>query len=347
MSKGLLKAQRFDSRRMKLDGAATAIGSDEPVIAGEYTGGRAVSASDAGTLVYFSASHQDTRLVWFDNASGKEVGTVAMPPGQYDGVRIAPDHRHAAVERWVSTSQSDIWIVDLENGGGVPLTSGLGFKSQPHWSHDGKRIVFSSNRNGGDFFVKSISDTIPEQPLHAPWNVFTQLDDWSPDDQFILFERLDSTTRDDLWILPLDGASPPRPYLTNPSNERDGSFSPHGGWVSYISDEGGTPDLYIQSFPTPGESRRVTTNEGLLVGGWTVAGQIGYMRAKDRQLFSVEVDEGPPLIIGTRRTLTTFPIDVTSGDNRGPQTLAIRPLRESAPASLTVVYNWAAALPIR
>jgi len=116
-----------------------------------------VSASATGMLTYLASVPQNMRLVWLDAPTGKELGTLGMPPASYQAIRISPDGRHAAVVRAAAPGQSDIWIVDLDRGGVVRFTNGPGVSSQPIWSPDSRRIAFISDRNGGaDFFMKDV-----------------------------------------------------------------------------------------------------------------------------------------------------------------------------------------------
>ena len=345
MSRNGLAAQRFDAGRLELSGEPLAIGDLPAQVGNNYTAGRALSASGTGVLAYLDAARQNSKMVWLDSASGKEVGGVAVPPGFYGDVRIAPDGRHAAVVRHVSATEADIWIVDLERGGAVRFTNGPAGNTRPVWSPDGARIAFMSSRNGGlDFFVKPANGAVPEQLLQRSTNIFRNLDDWSRDGRFIIFEELDPHTGNDFWILPLDGASKATPYLNTQFHEQNASFSPDGRWVAYISDESGTPDLYVQSFPTPGDKYRVTT-DGVHSGWWTAAGQIVFVRDRDRQLFTVDVVAAPPFHIGLPHALATLPDDLTGFDSLlGSKFLVTRPVGASVPASLTVVLDWTAAL---
>ncbi|HEX9366548.1 MAG TPA: protein kinase [Vicinamibacterales bacterium] len=344
MSRNGVAALHFDPRRLDVAGEPLAIG-DAPGYAGyNYTGARPVSASDTGTLAYLAARRQNSKLVWIDGISGKEVGAVEVPPGSYGYVRIAPDARHAAVLREVSATEGEIWIVDLERGGAVRFTNEAD-GTKPVWSPGGTRIAFISRRNGGgDLYIKSANGAAPEQPVQLSPNIFRNLDDWSRDGRYILFDQLDEETGNDVWVLPLDGSSRATPYLNTRFHERDASFSPDGRWVAYTSDDSGTPELYVQSFPTPGEKYRVTT-EGVLVGWWTAAGRILFARARDRQWFTVDVNAGPPFHTGPPHPLATLAEDLRGFDSLlGSKFLVTRPVGESVPASLTVVIDWMAAL---
>jgi hypothetical protein len=64
-------------------------------------------------------------------------------------------------------------------------------------------------------------------------------------------------------VLPLDGSRQPFSYLQSDYNETGAQFSPDGSWVVYTSNESGKREVYIQSFPKPGNKRRISTAGGV------------------------------------------------------------------------------------
>jgi dipeptidyl aminopeptidase/acylaminoacyl peptidase len=114
---------------------------------------------------------------------------------------------------------------------------------------------------------------------------------WSPDGENLLFLKNTQATRSDLWILPLSGDGKPRPYLTTPVNEFDGRISPDGRWVAYTTDESGRNEVFIQSFPEPGNKKRVSISGGL-VPAWRSDGRELFFVTEDHVVMSVIVSPG-------------------------------------------------------
>jgi hypothetical protein len=48
-------------------------------------------------------------------------------------------------------------------------------------------------------------------------------------------------------VLPLFGDKKPELFLQTLFNEQHARFSPDGKWIAYVSDESGTPEVYVQS----------------------------------------------------------------------------------------------------
>lgn len=66
----------------------------------------------------------------------------------------------------------------------------------------------------------------------------------------------DSTTSADLWLLNLSNPEDMRPFKNTPAAERQGSLSPDGHWMAYVSNESGSPEVYVEPVPGPGGRRQ-------------------------------------------------------------------------------------------
>ncbi|HEX6463262.1 MAG TPA: protein kinase [Vicinamibacterales bacterium] len=344
-------AQRFDAGRLELVGDPFLLPDSPGGVGAMYSGDRPVTVSSTGTLVYLGGQIQNTQLMWIDAASGKETGTVDAPVGLYNALTIAPDGRHAAVVKQESINESAIWMVDLQRGGVTKFTSGQGNDSQPLWSPDSSRLAFASNPNGRTaFYVKAITGGSPETLLFDGGATFKTLNAWSHDGKSIVFGQLDPATGQDLWILPIDGdkAGAPAPYLRTPFAKTFASLSLDDRWAAYLSSEGGRQDLWVDSFPKPGERYRVTTG-GALGGGFQRSGDLAFASLSDRQLYDVPLLPGKEFRLGPPRRLFSLPpvlfgIDIMPD---GSKALMSVPVDSPSVTSLTVVEHWTGALPRR
>ncbi len=352
MRQGVLTAQPFDAGRLKLTGDPVSL-DDEPTSildpARSFTAGRPTSPSRSGSLAYFSAPSTNTTAVWLD-ATGKMTGTLSLPPGHYETATISPDGTHAVLVRSISPSESTLWLVDLVRGSAAPLSSGRGRNDEPTWSPDSARVVFTSDRDGPqDFFVKTIGDPAPEQPLFRSEMLFKGPHAWSPDGRWIVLTQLDPDTAQDIWLLPASGHGELEPYLRGPLRDDAGPLSPDGRWLGYTSEDTGRFELYVQSFPTPGHKVQVSAH-GASLAWWTPDGrQILYLDDNFSSLWRVDVEPGPQpgttLRVGTPLQFVNLPPNLLWLDAMPDRQrfLAILPER-AGPGAMTIVQNWRAAL---
>jgi Tol biopolymer transport system component len=102
-----------------------------------------------GTLVYVDAPAGLTgtarRLVWVDRAGHEEP--FAAPPRAYVYPQLSPDGTRVALD--IRDQEQDLWTWDLRRSTLTRLTFEPGQDGNPVWTPDGQRIIFNSDRAGG------------------------------------------------------------------------------------------------------------------------------------------------------------------------------------------------------
>jgi eukaryotic-like serine/threonine-protein kinase len=172
----------------------------------------------------------------------KVLGT-AGEPGNYGRLALSPDGTRVALSKR-SGQTSNIWLVDLSRGTSTRFTFGSGIDSNPVWSPDGSRIIFSS---GNDLYQK-LASGLRDAELLLKSSGAPQADSWSRDGRLLLYGVLDPKTKWDIWVLPLEGDKRPVPFLVTEFNEGRAHLSPDGHWVAYYSNESGHYEIYVRSF---------------------------------------------------------------------------------------------------
>jgi len=340
-----LMAQPFDTRSLQLTGDPIPIA--DPVQEGRSVAKGVFSASEDGLLTYVEgASGADRQLEWFDR-NGKQVGTI---PGAdaYAGVRVSPDGKKIAY--YLDSSGYDVWNYDLARGVKTPMTFGSGSGQgnlYPVWSPDGRRIVYTSYRNGKyGLYLKASDGSGSEELLLDAVDRIRFSTDWSPDGKFLTYiEGAQGGWA--IWMLPFDGER--KPYLFRKSDfaEREASFSSDGKWVAYCSNESGEYRVYAVPFPGPGGKWQVSPGGGC-GPRWRRDGKEIFYLSSDNKMMATEVKAtGSSLEVGATHALFgTRPYGVfgrfdVSADG---QRFAI-PYEAGQPsAAITLVVNWPAAL---
>jgi Tol biopolymer transport system component len=313
------------------------------------------SVSANGVLAYGSVSLRTSQLAWFDRG-GKPLGTLGPPAHYFGNLALSPDGRRVAADEMDQAGNPDIWVLDVARG--VPTRFTFeGKDNYPTWSPDGTQLVFGSMLIGGanlEIYRKDSSGTGKEELLLKPGLPC----DWSPDGRYLLYRVQEPKTRTDLWVLSAPAGPPdrhkPMPYLQTTSNETQGRFSPDGHWIAYTSDESGTSQTYVQSFPVGAPKVQVSTAGGIQPR-WRRAGKEIFYVAADGKLMAVGVQTTPKFEAGAPKALfdpriargvsrDAFGYDVTADGKRFLVNTTSTAPESSVAAPIKVVVNWQAAL---
>jgi Tol biopolymer transport system component len=341
---GALLAVPFDLARLEVRGGPV------PLIegvrdAGVTTGSGAThfSLSGDGTLVYVPGNpEQETqrKLVWVDRAGAEQPLTA--PARAYDFPQLSPDGQRVAVE-----IGPQVWLVDLSRDTLTRFTFEGPTNETPHWTPDGKRIVFSSSKEGPRNLFSQLADgsgglerlTTSEQ-LHIPTSL-------SPDGQLLVFHESATGSQRNISVLRLSDHKV-QPFLRTPFNEGGTRFSPDGRWLAYVSNESGRPEIYVQPYPGPGGKWQVST-EGGTEPAWNRNGRELFYRSGNKMM-TVETTTEPSFTVGKPRMLfeaeylaAAFPqlgsdYDVSADGKRFLMVKEIE--RAQSTAEVTVVLNW-------
>jgi len=339
---GSLMAVPFDAQRLEV--AGTAVPVVQGVLQSPVSGAAQYSVSATGSLVYVPGGIHSAkqRLVWVSR-NGVEQPLPA-PARSYFAPRLSPDGQRVAVG--VQEPDNQVWLYDLFRDTLTRFTFDGNGNTSPAWTPDGKRIAFASTKDGPmNIFWQLADGSGGLEKLNTSEN--TQLPiSWSPDGKLLAFLEVNPTTGYDIWVLRL-GDRKAEPFLRTPFNESVPRFSPDGRWISYVSDESGRYEIYIQPYPGPGGKRQVST-EGGTEPMWNPNGRELFYRSADKMM-AVEVTTQPSFAAGKPRmlfegryepTALTNPNYAVSPDGERFLMLKSAEQAEEAPTQINVVLNW-------
>jgi len=335
---GTLFAIPFDLKKLEVTG--TPVPVLEGVTTSTANGEGQFSVAEDGSLVYVpgGTAHSERKLVWVDRKGTNKPVTELRRA--YEDLDLSPDGRRLALT--IEGPTWNIWVHDLERGTLTRFTHEQ-TNTDPQWTPDGKRIVFTSFREGQyGLFWKPADGSGPEERLVAGPN-FLHPYSFSADGRFLAYSDQHPKTDSDIWVLPMEGERKPQPFLRTPFQEMFPALSPDGRWIAYQSNESGRPEIYLQPFPGPGGRIQIST-DGAWTPLWASTGrELFYLNAE--KVMAVPIETKPTIRAGAPRVMfqlatifTGHPYDHSPNAERF---VFITPSeQQGASAQIYVVLNW-------
>jgi eukaryotic-like serine/threonine-protein kinase len=356
MAGGTLSAVAFDVRRLEVRGPPVSVVSQVMRSStGSGLSGEFAVAAD-GTLAYVSAPPgavpNARTLVWVDRAGHEQP--IAAPPHPYLNPRLSPDGTRIAVYR--QDGEQDIWILDEGRKRLTRLTIDPAADMIPVWTPDGRRVIFTSNREGGSFNLwwqpldgAKADRLATSEHVQVPTSI-------SADGTALIFSEDTATTGTHLMRLALDGTERVTPLLQTRADELNGELSPDGHWLAYQSDKSGREDVYVRPYPDTGAGEREVSTDGGIQPVWPKKSKELFYLALDGSVMSVAVeaddhiwhDAAPvKLFQGRYDTRGPTPPRMYDVSPNGQRFLMLKPAGADQPVaspSITIVQHFAEEL---
>jgi Tol biopolymer transport system component len=340
-----LMAQRFDPVSLQMRETPFVI-SDR--VEASSDGGAGFSGTRIGDdIAFVTGGTSQRQLAWVDRR-GARIAAIGEP-APYQQVSLSPDNRRIAVDRpepGPGERQFRLWLLDAERGLPTRFTNERGQQFEPIWTADNSGVIFVSFSNSGwEIYRQSTTGGTRRTVLRSETRILPEA--LSPDGVTLLYEILNAG----LWHVSLTGEPKPTAYLSNPNaatlNEPE--FSPDGKWVVYSANDSGQPEIYMQSFPVPGERVRVSTRGGLQAH-WRADGRELFYVEPEGSLVAVPVDMSKTVTIGAPVRLFTMPLAPSQFLNEyavsrdGQRFLVQVPDTSGDSLRIVVTTNWASSI---
>ena len=291
-----LWAVAFDARRLEVTGDPRLLVPDVWV----YDGGLALYAlANDGSLLYVPIGPSGNRtLVWVDR-EGREELVPRLRPGDYRTARVSPNGLRLAMDDCAPGGFCDLWTYDVARATQSRLTTYAGQDSDPLWTGDGQRVVFSSDRDGQDgLFWKAWDGTgdverlVTREPAAYVWPRA-----WSSDGLTLVFDEARAGTID-IGVLSMDSERAARVLIQTEFVESNPAVSPDGSWMAYDANTSGQFEVYVQRFPTLGGLQKISIDGGNQPL-WSPDGRELFYRSLDgTRLMVVTIETGPAITAG-------------------------------------------------
>ena len=277
-----LMAVKFDAKSRAVVGRPATVLDDVHTAAN--VGTAHFTVSDSGTLLYWPEKSGETQfgLVGLDGTKkilGPAINFANAP-------RVSPDGKKVAMS---GVGDGNLWITNLDNPSGLHKFLTGSYYNFPVFSDDGKHIVFGTFLpNGVETVYAMPADGAGDiemlaRPARAP-------EGWRPGSQTFSYISHRGVMDYDLWTFDL-ATHTNAPLVRLPVTAQLSSrFSPDGNWVSYMSNETGQFNVYVEPWPATGAKFRATSDGG--VGPlWSADGTEIYYESSGK-LYAVRFGNG-------------------------------------------------------
>ena len=317
---GNLYAHPFDPISFTLSGEPSLIVGGNR---GDGAMGRATFSVADRTLAYYAVGRGGARgrgsenpagqFAWMDK-HGRNLGPVGEA-GPWGDIDLSPDGTMVALTR--VDGGGDIWVLDWQRGAlGAPtrLTFDPVNEINPVFSSDGKRVAYTTYKNGnGDIVVKNANNVGEEEVLLAT-EKYESIEAWARDGSHIAFLYGDEA-RPHIYAMPLTGDKKPFPLVVGDFDKNEPQFSYDGKWVAYTSNESTEWEVYVMSFPD-GKQREKASVGGGFQPRWSLDGKELYYRAPAGRAMKVAMITSPKL--GFKTPEMMFTINFQPGYGNSP-----------------------------
>jgi Tol biopolymer transport system component/cytosine/adenosine deaminase-related metal-dependent hydrolase len=148
-----------------------------PIVAVSFAGPESVVAQDADT------TDADPRQEGLPLEPERKLEFTARE-GSWMTVDVSPDGQTIVFDLL-----GDLYTIPFSGGKATPLTQGMAFDGQPRFSPDGSRIVFVSDRSGGQGVWTMALDKTDTVQVTSGKTALYQSPDWTPDGRYIVVSR--------------------------------------------------------------------------------------------------------------------------------------------------------------
>ena len=180
---------------------------------------------------------------WSVEDPGGPYRTFSMDAteGSWMAVDVAPDGR-----RIVFDLLGDVYTMPVEGGDAACVASGLPYEHQPRWSPDGKHLLFTSDRGGGDNLWTMDADGGNKSALTKEDFRLFNSGNWHPTGRWVVGRKHFTSRRSlgagEMWMIPFPEGGAGVQLTKRKNDQQDAGepvLSPDGKFLYWSEDMSG------------------------------------------------------------------------------------------------------------
>ena len=251
-----LRAVSFDADRLTVT-ASQEVTVLEKVFVNQTSGAAYYGVAANGTLVYYASPAVTDRVTLASVDAAGKAQPIGVPGAGHDQPRVSRDGRWVAYQTEYSEG-TDIAVFEIgSKTAPVRLTFG-GRSRSPLWSHDGRRVIFQSDRDGDRGLFWQLSDgTAAAERLTMPGKDESHIpDSVSSDGNWLTFTVVKGEVSE-VWRLSLKTRKAEPLIVVPKARVAQSVLSPNGRWIAYQSTIMSGTDIFVEPFPPTGAKYQV------------------------------------------------------------------------------------------
>ncbi|GMQ81771.1 MAG: hypothetical protein BMS9Abin05_1207 [Rhodothermia bacterium] len=160
--------------------------------------------------------------------------TYSATEGSWISLDVSPDG-----QQLVFDFLGDLYTLPISGGKADTLTTGMAFDGQPRYSPDGKKVIFVSDRDGGENVWTIDLDSLETKQLTKGKDNRYESPEWAPDGNYFVVAKGTFFNPVKLQMAHVDGGSGSQ-LIKEPATARTSgpAFSPDGRYIWYAQRTG-------------------------------------------------------------------------------------------------------------
>ena len=296
-----------DLKRLEVKGGPVPVIEGVMRSAGAVTGAAHLAFSTNGTLVYAPGSDATARMTLAVADLTGKMQPLPVPPGAYSYPRLSPNGKQLVVQTSDGKDQI-LSIYDMSGGTTLRRLTFGGSNQYPIWSNDGRRIIFTSDREGDNGLFWQLADgTGAAERLTKTepgvTHIAQAMDRSGNTLAFFISRTVTRGITGGIWMISLNDDRTPKVFVARPDSvQPHAAFSPDGRWVAYSSTEVPPVQLFVQPYPNTGGKYQINSDTSAAFPAWSSDGKQIFF-AFPPKMFAVDVRTEPTFSFGKPTTL--------------------------------------------